>query len=272
MGGAVLLEVDPDSLEGAERPLPEAGLTAGRVRDNGLVIDSHRAARRHFRLTAEGGQWWVEDLKSPSGTLLNGRRLGLREPLAQNDVISLVNQRDPYWLFQQRSPARNPELERAIAEHDRREDWLVYGDWLQQEGDPLGRAVIETSAPGAAPWAAVEDTPQPVRRLKLEWQYGFWRSAEVSGEGLSYAWPAYLAMVLHWPQGRFLRELRVDLYRYLRDADGQARWLRRMLELAPETLTHLELGAGFSASAWSEEELRRRLPRWDGQSPVRWTS
>ncbi len=271
MSGPVLLEVDPADLSGAEHPLPEAGLSAGRVGDNGLVIASNRASRRHFRVVPDGGRWWVEDLGSASGTLLNGRRLPLREPLTHNDVLSLPNELDPWWLFQERSSARNEALERAIAEHDRHEDWLVYGDWLQQEGDPLGRAIVERSAPGTAPWAAVHDTPQPVRRLKLEWHHGFWRTAEVSGEGLAYAWRAYLAMVLHWPQGRFLRVLRVELSRFVRDAESQARCLTEVLAQAPPTLEHLELGPSFARAGWNTEEVRARLPRWDGEPLSTWS-
>ena len=98
MSAPVLLEVDPETLEGMERPIPRAGLTAGRSRDNLLVIDGLRASRRQFSITSDGKQWWLQDLKSAAGTLLNGRKLGLREALAHQDVVSLPNARDPWWL------------------------------------------------------------------------------------------------------------------------------------------------------------------------------
>ncbi len=272
MSGPVLYEVDPETLEGMERPIPRAGLTAGRSRDNLLVIDGLRASRRQFSITFDGKQWWVQDLKSAAGTLLNGRKLGLREALAHHDVLSLPNARDPWWLFLECSPARHPELERAIVEQDRPEDWLVYADWLQQEGDPLGQLIVRHSLPNAPSWAAAEDAPAPLRPLKLDFRFGFWRAAELSGEKLLYEWPAFLAMLLHWPQGRFLRELRVDLARFLRGADAEARalYVDRILQHAPSSLEHLELGDGFEHGL-GDAELRHRLPRWDGRPFARWT-
>jgi uncharacterized protein (TIGR02996 family) len=48
--------------------------------------------------------------------------------------------------------ARNLELERQlIADPDSRETWLVYGDWLQQQGDPRGEVIASTPPRCSAP-------------------------------------------------------------------------------------------------------------------------
>ncbi len=57
-------------------------LTAGRARDNDLVIDHASIARRHARLEFEGGQMLVEDLGSSDGTYVGARQLQAHVPSA----------------------------------------------------------------------------------------------------------------------------------------------------------------------------------------------
>jgi serine phosphatase RsbU (regulator of sigma subunit)/pSer/pThr/pTyr-binding forkhead associated (FHA) protein len=47
----------------------------GRSSDAGLAVPDRSMSRRHARLYSEGGEWFVEDLGSRNGTLLNGRRI-----------------------------------------------------------------------------------------------------------------------------------------------------------------------------------------------------
>lgn len=51
-----------------------------------FVLDDSLTSRRHFRVVAEGGLYFVEDLGSTNGTRLNGRRVA-RERLGDGDRI-----------------------------------------------------------------------------------------------------------------------------------------------------------------------------------------
>ncbi len=59
-------------------------------RDPGVhfVIEDGLASRRHFRIVAQGGLYFVEDLDSTNGTRLNGRRIQ-RERLGDGDKIQV---------------------------------------------------------------------------------------------------------------------------------------------------------------------------------------
>lgn len=59
------------ALEGKLFPL-EAVTHIGRDAENTVMIPDQRVSGRHARLVQRGGQWWVEDLGSTNGTLLNG--------------------------------------------------------------------------------------------------------------------------------------------------------------------------------------------------------
>ena len=72
--------------------ITDGELTIGRADDNGLVIAHERTSRRHARVYADQGRWWVADLGSRHGTLLNGERL--REdarPLDNGDAIAIAD-------------------------------------------------------------------------------------------------------------------------------------------------------------------------------------
>ncbi len=65
-------------------------LTVGRAEENALVIADERASRRHARIYAKNGGWWVADLGSRHGTLVNGERLGdTAKRLASGDAIEI---------------------------------------------------------------------------------------------------------------------------------------------------------------------------------------
>ncbi len=59
-------------------------------RDPGVdfTLEDNVVSRRHFRVVQEQGAYWVEDLGSTNGTLVNGRRME-RIQLVDGDVISV---------------------------------------------------------------------------------------------------------------------------------------------------------------------------------------
>jgi signal transduction histidine kinase len=74
-------------LSGRRIPV-EGSLTVGRADDCDLVLTEKRLSRRHARFYEEAGRWFVEDLGSPNGTLVNERRVRKCE-LRPGDTIVL---------------------------------------------------------------------------------------------------------------------------------------------------------------------------------------
>jgi pSer/pThr/pTyr-binding forkhead associated (FHA) protein len=63
----------------------------GRAADNTIIIEEDTVSAHHARLSYIGKQWWIEDLGSRNGTLLN--QLKLTEPLiiTHGDELFLGN-------------------------------------------------------------------------------------------------------------------------------------------------------------------------------------
>ena len=70
---------------GRERivPLPDDGLTVGKVPGNGLVLDDPFVSARHLRIEPRDGRWQIVDLGSTNGTLLGGVAGGARRAPAR---------------------------------------------------------------------------------------------------------------------------------------------------------------------------------------------
>jgi uncharacterized protein (TIGR02996 family) len=138
----------------------------------------------------------------------------------------------------QKGHARNPDLEAAIAgEPDRLETYLVYADWLQNQGDPRGELIalqqadqveaanrlLETHAAHfygrlANTRYLLEAYPyQPLGRTTA-WKCGFlerlWISNKRTRERQAHDIVDALAAMLDHPSCRFLRELTVGIVTY----------------------------------------------------------
>lgn len=66
---------------------PGKRLTIGRAADTDIVIPHAQASRRHAELWNEIDRWWVQDLGTKNGTLVNGRALGEPQLLSEGDEI-----------------------------------------------------------------------------------------------------------------------------------------------------------------------------------------
>jgi serine phosphatase RsbU (regulator of sigma subunit)/pSer/pThr/pTyr-binding forkhead associated (FHA) protein len=87
------LRVEAPGRDPLERA-PEGGaFVIGRSANADLSVDDDRMSRKHARFTHRAGEWWVEDLGSSNGTLLNGRTITGDVRLAAGDVVSLGNTR-----------------------------------------------------------------------------------------------------------------------------------------------------------------------------------
>lgn len=74
--------------EVSEWTLGSFALTIGRRPDNSLVLDDRFVSGRHALVGHEQGRYYIEDLKSSNGTLLNGRAVQ-RAVLAHGDSIRI---------------------------------------------------------------------------------------------------------------------------------------------------------------------------------------
>jgi len=88
------VKISIESPAGVEnRELAGDELVIGRAEECGLALADRAVSRRHARLVREGERWYVEDLGSRAGTLLNGRTLVGRAPLAPGDRLALGSSR-----------------------------------------------------------------------------------------------------------------------------------------------------------------------------------
>ncbi len=86
--GPKTLVVTAGPLAGTKITLGDQPILIGRADDSTLVLTDDFASSRHARLTNRGGSWYVEDLGSTNGTLVNGRRVS-RQALVDGDVIRI---------------------------------------------------------------------------------------------------------------------------------------------------------------------------------------
>ncbi len=65
----------------------------GRAEGNHIVLRDEFASAEHALIRFEGGSWWLEDLRSRNGTLLNDALVKGRATLAAGDIIGIGSQR-----------------------------------------------------------------------------------------------------------------------------------------------------------------------------------
>ncbi|HZD10397.1 MAG TPA: FHA domain-containing protein [Candidatus Binatia bacterium] len=63
----------------------------GRANSNTVVLEDDFVSGEHALLMLRGQQWWLEDLNSRNGTLLNGARLTEATVVSPGDVIVIGN-------------------------------------------------------------------------------------------------------------------------------------------------------------------------------------
>lgn len=173
-----------------------------------LEFESPRTALEYVdeavqRLTDQGFELCAEQPSAPSA--------GAR-PLTAVDLGRI--------LSLEPRQAENPEMLAAIqADPDDDAAYLVYADWLQEQGDPRGELmVIQYAARRSGAHARVaarvvahfKDQLLPrgcdTDAFRLRWELGFIEGARISG----YPGAAALAGLLSHPSARVLRELSVD--------------------------------------------------------------
>lgn len=79
-------------LANREFPLRES-LRLGRERDNDLSLPDQQASRHHAVIQLREGRYWISDLNSRNGTLVNGARIAQPAPLSDGDSIQIGDTR-----------------------------------------------------------------------------------------------------------------------------------------------------------------------------------
>ena|SRR5882672_12395311 len=72
-----------------ERLALRATNAIGRDAGNDVSLPDEAASARHATLEQVEGEWWIEDLGSTNGTLVNGARIGKRERVRFGDEIGI---------------------------------------------------------------------------------------------------------------------------------------------------------------------------------------
>ena len=121
-------------------------------------------------------------------------------------------------------PEGNPQLEAAIERDlDNPQPYLVYADWLQGKGDPLGELIVlqHQNSPAAklllkkhaetflGPLATFGNEKHG-KGVKIDWQFGFMKNVEIRWESFSEGEDdagGDLAAVLELPTARFVQSL-----------------------------------------------------------------
>jgi hypothetical protein len=87
-GYAAKLTFESGPFAGRIIALPNQMVTFGRAPDNDIVVGDPATSGRHGRIEVRGRQFWISDLGSTNGTLVNGEPV-LEKQLAHGDVIAI---------------------------------------------------------------------------------------------------------------------------------------------------------------------------------------
>ncbi len=98
---AYLKQAFGDQPDAATHPLTGDILTIGRHETCDVVVESPAVSRFHAKITAEGSRFFVEDLGSRNGTILNGRAISRKTPLKNGDRLEVSTL--PFVFFAQDS-------------------------------------------------------------------------------------------------------------------------------------------------------------------------
>jgi serine phosphatase RsbU (regulator of sigma subunit)/pSer/pThr/pTyr-binding forkhead associated (FHA) protein len=138
------LELVKGSEPGSRFELDGDRAVIGRSADCEVPIDVPAVSRRHAAILRERGQYFVEDLQSRNGTMLNDKRVTAREPLDEGDMLVICDQEFRFRTGHGTGaldPFRNLE-ESSIAE-------LV--DDTKEQGRASVMATLDVSG-GSASW------------------------------------------------------------------------------------------------------------------------
>jgi VWFA-related protein len=90
-------------------------VSIGRDADNTVILRDLHVSRHHARISLEDGQYWIEDLNSQNGTLLNGQTRIDRRQLQPGDQFAIGSATVTYAPSAEPAAAEEPQLAAAAA-------------------------------------------------------------------------------------------------------------------------------------------------------------
>jgi len=211
------------------------------------------------------------------GVTLSGKSV----PLPPKPKPKLVVDNPPVALTRAAKAAaterRNPALERAIVANPYDTDaYMVYADWLQDQGDPRGELIALQIAGKAAAakkllarhadgfLGALADHQKCHDRGKRDaftWQYGFIHRVRLAHDHYAEGWSTdgargwdgslaeVLDLLLRHPSGRFIAELTMN-YNGDPNEDTLDDLIGILAKRAPATLRKLRIGDDVDQISW----------------------
>lgn len=233
-------------------------LSFGRGAQAKVILDEPSLAPRHLEVAFEEGFWHARALGPLPLPELNGALLDYPRPLFDGDTLDVGPVR---LTFRLEAPPENEALLAAVrARPDSPEATLVWADWLQEQGDPLGERIARAARGERLdhqPWLGPLWQHFIAGELEIDWQLGLARSAVIRAVSRRPPpdWRGVLAHLCGLRVARFLRVLEIDVLRLERAGpdDAAARIERALTSLAsqprlPPLLARLSLGTRWSAT------------------------
>ncbi|HYM97412.1 MAG TPA: FHA domain-containing protein, partial [Candidatus Sulfotelmatobacter sp.] len=85
-GYAALLTFEAGPFAGRIVALPNQMVSIGRAPDNDIVVGDPATSAHHGRIEVRSGTFWISDLGSTNGTLVNGEPV-IEKTLSEGDLI-----------------------------------------------------------------------------------------------------------------------------------------------------------------------------------------
>jgi adenylate cyclase len=172
-----------EASDGRRLPIT-ANCSIGRGSANDITVTSDNASRRHALIHLQDiGEFWLVDLGSTNGTLLNGRRLQKPVRLCNSDEIRICE--DVLTFHQHREVSKDYQTTVAavtIAQIQRVECWLLLAD--VQDFTPLsGQLPMERLAAILGEWIlackrVIEAYGGAINKYLGDGIFAYWRDAE----------------------------------------------------------------------------------------------
>lgn len=122
-------------------PLTGNSIVLGRHPDCDVVLEVGAVSRQHARISREGDDYFVEDLRSRNGTYLNDNRVEGRQKLNENDQVKVC---DLVFVFHRGSP----EAAARINETQVFDGFTVVDDEREASSTVMSRVDVSTAATG----------------------------------------------------------------------------------------------------------------------------
>ena len=236
-------------------------VSAGRAKDNDVVLNHPSIPLRHAQFTRLQNTWFVGNIDGGQ-VYVRGKRVSL-EPVRGDDVDFAMLVRFRFEL--QPMPEEEARLRAAIAAapfDDAR--YLVYADWLLERDDALGRQMV-SQAPIAARWLG----PLHAEGNTVQWRHGFFGRLTVrSAANVMLKSMVFMEAMVH-PLSAYLTTLEVDAVRLAQETPECAsdHWVDYLFEALlaepPKALRHLKIRLPVEQSLRFRGELeavQRKVP------------